>query len=255
MLFRVFAVLMGFVCLTGFFGFEGPFCERVKAAPVKKGVVLSQKIIDKNLEQQAVNHLEKVLKEQGEKRRYVIESVRIPKQLRLPPGNITYETTIKNGLRYHNMIQVIVQIFVNGEAYTSANCTMRVRVYEHMVSAARDIMPEKLITASDLRNDEREVDSRALKYYTVPDQVIGKVSNRLIKVGTILNQNMLRGPIIMYAGDEITLISNYNGVQIKTPGIATQPGREGIIIKVKNASSGKVLKGRVLDAHNVEIIN
>ena len=66
MLFRVFAVLMGFVCLTGFFGFEGPFCERVKAAPVKKGVVLSQKIIDKNLEQQAVNHLEKVLKEQGE---------------------------------------------------------------------------------------------------------------------------------------------------------------------------------------------
>ena len=81
------------------------------------------------------------------------------------------------------------------------------------------------------------------------------MSNRLIKAGTILNQNMLRGPIIMYAGDEITLISNYNGVQIKTPGIATQPGREGIIIKVKNASSGKVLKGRVLDAHNVEIIN
>ncbi len=255
MLFRVIAVLMGLAMMVGFGYAHVDFPVRAEAAPVKNGIVLSQKIIDKNLEQQAVMHLEQVLKEQGESRRYVIESVRIPKQLRLPPGNITYDVNIKNGLRYHNMIQVTVHVLVNGEEYTAVNCTMRVRVYEPMVSAAKDILPEVPIIASDLRNDEREVDSRALKYYTSPEQIIGKVSNRLIKVGTILKPSMLRGPIIMYAGDEITLISNYNGVQIKTPGIATQPGREGIIIKVKNASSGKVLKGRVLDAHSVEILN
>ncbi|MBQ1915794.1 MAG: flagellar basal body P-ring formation protein FlgA, partial [Selenomonadaceae bacterium] len=69
-----------------------------------------------------------------------------------------------------------------------------------------------------------------------------------------ITDRMLQSPIVMDVGTTITLMATHNGIQVKAEGVAMERGRIGKIIRVRNAKSRKVLRGRVLDANTVEII-
>ena len=50
------------------------------------------------------------------------------------------------------------------------------------------------------------------------------------------------------------LVLDTNGITIRAEGVALEPGRIGYEIRVRNVRSGKILRGKVLDAHTVQII-
>ena len=61
------------------------------------------------------------------------------------------------------------------------------------------------------------------------------------------------GARVLEAGDPVTLVTNYNGIEVKAEGVALQRGRVGERIRVRNARSAKVLLGTVVDAHTVRL--
>ena len=132
---------------------------------------------------------------------------------------------------------------------------MRVHVYEKMVTAARALQPEKPLAAADLRLEERELERISAQYFTKPADVQGKVLNRLLREGAVLTPNMIRNPVILQTNGMVNLIVDYNGVKVKTEGIALQAGRVGDVIRVRNTRSGRTLQGRVVDAQNVEVFH
>lgn len=214
-----------------------------------------QLVLRENFKQVAVQRLEQALAEAKETRRYTIEAVRVPMDTRLPAGTITYDALIPNGLRYHSMMPVYVEIRINGAFYRRITCTMRVHVYEKMVTAARALQPEKPLAAADLRLEERELERISAQYFTKPADVQGKVLNRLLREGAVLTPNMIRNPVILQTNGMVNLIVDYNGVKVKTEGIALQAGRVGDVIRVRNTRSGRTLQGRVVDAQNVEVFH
>ena len=66
---------------------------------------------------------------------------------------------------------------------------------------------------------------------------------------------MLQQPIVMDVGTPVTIRVNYHGIEVSANGIAMQRGRLGAKIRVRNVASGKVLRGTVVDAATVEIVN
>ena len=194
------------------------------------------------------------LEEDGEERRYEIQTVRMPKDLKVPEGEISLEAIAPSGLRYGLTVPIHVTVSVDGEPYRQLTCSFKIRVYDKVAVAARNLQPRRILQAKDVKLEEREVGLTALHYLTDAESVIGRELNRLVREGTIFTAGMVKNPVIMPMGTVVTIISRYNGIEIRVEGKAMQAGREGSVIKVQNTATHKVLDARVIDATTVEVI-
>ena len=59
---------------------------------------------------------------------------------------------------------------------------------------------------------------------------------------------------MMVTGAPVTIVSRVNGVEVKMDGVALEAGHAGDIIRVKNTSSRKIIRGRIVDEFTVEIV-
>jgi len=198
--------------------------------------------------------LEETLAAQGEKRRHELKLMREPPSMRCPPGEITSEVTIRPNFRYGTTIPISINTYVDGKFFRRATCYYRVIVYDRVLVAAHDLALEQVITAGDVRVEEREIDDRGVKYLFDLKDVVGQVPARMIRSGTPLTSRMIQTPIVMEVGSPIMLIAVHNGIEVRTEGVAMQRGRIGKIIKVRNTRSSKALRGKVIDATTVEIL-
>ena len=83
--------------------------------------------------------------------------------------------------------------------------------------------------------------------------MLGHVVSRMVPEGTVLSEDLLRQPVVMESGAAVTIVSRYNGIEVRVSGVALTRGRVGQKIRVRNAASRKVMLARVLDASTVEI--
>ena len=202
----------------------------------------------------AISRLERALREAGETRRHTIDVRTMVAGLRLPEGKISYEAFIPGGYHYGMPTMVRIDVKINGELYKRLNCSMMIHLYDNVVVTTRQIKPENLITADDIRLEEREIFSRnSFRYYTSLDAFDGMVSTKALNEGTIIYDYFIKPPIVVRFGMPVTIRSNINGVQVAVDGIARDNGRIGQIIKVKNQSSGRIVGARVLDENTVLI--
>ncbi len=202
----------------------------------------------------ATEQVESAMADLKETRRHTLEVSKAPRSLHAPAGELTYDVSIPNGLRYGGTTPVYVAIKTDGVPYRQVICYFRLHVYDQIVVAAKDLRPAVVLGASDLRLEEREVGSTSAKYLTSVDAAVGHEVNRLVREGIMLTEPMLQNPVIMQAGVQIYIVANVNGVRIKTEGVTLQRGREGDIIRVRNVHSSKVLRAKVLDATTVEVL-
>jgi len=52
----------------------------------------------------------------------------------------------------------------------------------------------------------------------------------------------------------VTLVAERGAITIRAEGVALEAGRIGYVIRVRNARSGKIMRGRVIDEKTVQII-
>ncbi len=189
-----------------------------------------------------------------ETRRYTIELVRVQKDMRTPPGQITFSVDAPTGLHYTSMTPIYVSVLIDGNLYRRAICYFRLHVFDKVVVSTRRLMPEQKLTAADVCLEEREVTSSTAKYLNKMEDAQGQVLDRLLPEGVPLTESMLRNPIVLEAGSSVHITANVNGIIVRTEGVTLQRGRSGDTIRVRNANSSKILRVRVIDAANVEII-
>ena len=202
----------------------------------------------------ATAQVETALTDFKETRRDTLEVIKAPRPLPAPAGDLTYDVSIPNGLRYGGVTSVYVIVKVDGVPFRQVICYVKVHVYDQVTVAAKNLLPEQTLGTADVRMEEREIGSLSAKYLTSADDAVGHVVNRLVREGIMLTQSMLQNPIIMQAGIPISIVANVNGVNIKTEGVTLQRGRKDDIIRVRNTRSGKVLRAKVLDAMTVEVM-
>lgn len=224
------------------------------AVTVKPTPQLPQVIVRENFIQQAVKCIDEIMAENGETRRYTIEPVNVPAGLRLPLGTITYRCYAPNGIRKGRNTAISVEVLVNGERYARRNCTMRVRVFGRVVTAARRIQHETPLQAEDLRLEEKEDKGQAYAMYTDPNELIGRVLSSNVGEGTVLHSGLIREPILIQPYAVINICTVFNGVEIKVPGTALERGRRGAYIAVKNDASGRRVRAKVIDENNVLVV-
>lgn len=128
-----------------------------------------------------------------------------------------------------------------------------VRFFEQVVVAARPLARQETLAAKDLRLERREITPRTGRGFSRIDDVAGKQATRAIQGDEIIAATAVDRPTLLKRGAPITLVFDSGSLRVETQGLAEEGGKIGDTIQVKNPSSGKVLRGVVLDGRSVRI--
>jgi len=92
----------------------------------------------------------------------------------------------------------------------------------------------------------------------VPDSIsslpgaVGLSSRRSLRAGEVLRQGQLAAPMLIKRGSAVNIVARKEQVEVSMAGEALDPGALGQVIRVRNATSGTVIRARVVDAGVVE---
>jgi flagella basal body P-ring formation protein FlgA len=109
-----------------------------------------------------------------------------------------------------------------------------------VVVAARPITAGQTLASDDLELRDEPISlyaGRSVFYH--PEDAVGGMAVMSLPLGTILSESNVEQPVIVQAGQSITVSAQSGGVDISVTGIAEQSGRIGDTILVANQSSGK----------------
>ena len=202
----------------------------------------------------AAQKIEEKLAASGETRRHELYLQRAASTMRLPAGEVTAVVEFPRGLPYSREFPVVFSVYVDGVFYRRVTSYYRVTVYDRVLVAMADIRAEEAISPANTRVEERAVDTPPELTITDFARLDGRVAGRYIRKDVTITPSVLAMPLVLRAGNSVQLVLDANGIVIRAEGVALEPGRIGYTIRVRNVRSGKILRGKVIDAATVQVI-
>ncbi len=120
--------------------------------------------------------------------------------------------------------------------------------------ATRPLPPNTVLSSTDVQRVKRNIASLGYGYISTLDGGSGYRTKRSIAQGAIITPPMIEAAVMIRRGQAVTLLSHAGPVAVSMAGIADNDGSLGSRIKVRNATSGRVIEGIVRSAETVEIM-
>jgi flagella basal body P-ring formation protein FlgA len=137
----------------------------------------------------------------------------------------------------------------NGKQFTKQ---IKVNWYQPVVYSASPLAKKTPIDIPSLRT-RIGLTGMTATLFSSPEQLAGAVTRKPVSARAAISTGDISQNGFVRAGSSVTMVANVNGLGVQVKGIAMQRGGIGDMIKVKNLSSGKILKARVVGADRVEI--
>lgn len=131
---------------------------------------------------------------------------------------------------------------------------VRGRVTAMVAVANAAVAPNETLTSAQVGLDRRDISGIADPIGN-PDDAVGQMSRRMLRPGDILRASQLSSPILVKRGDAVMMVARRDGIEVSTGGEALDAGGQGAVVRVRNASSGQVLRMRVAGPGTVEPID
>jgi len=128
-----------------------------------------------------------------------------------------------------------------------------IKLFDEVVVSAAPLARHEAIDPSAVRLMRRDISSLNSRPFKSVDEVIGQQTAHPVEANEILTQKNLDRPNLMRRGSPVTLVYETRALRVESPGYSVEGGKAGDVIQVKNANSGKMLRGVVLDERTVRI--
>jgi flagella basal body P-ring formation protein FlgA len=118
--------------------------------------------------------------------------------------------------------------------------TVTIDAHMAVVVAARPITAGQTLESDDLALRDEPISlyaGRSVFYH--PEDAVGGMAVMSLPLGTILTAGNIQQPIVVQAGQSITVDAQSGGVDISITGTAEESGRLGDTILVTNPTSGR----------------
>jgi flagella basal body P-ring formation protein FlgA len=120
--------------------------------------------------------------------------------------------------------------------------------------AAHALVAGSVLTANDLRTEQRDISTLPPGYMDDPAATVGLTAGRPIASGAVITNQFLLGAKAVERGQTVTLVADAGGMSVSMQGRAITDGMVNQRVKVENLSSGKVVEGIARSRQVVEII-
>ncbi|WP_211827081.1 flagellar basal body P-ring formation chaperone FlgA [Kistimonas asteriae] len=156
----------------------------------------------------------------------------IPGQNRLLVGNITVKAVCR-------------------EPRWSIHAKANIRIELPVVKSARTIDRDQLIRSDDLIIQPVSLSQIRGRYFAHKTELTGQMASRRITPAQIVRPDMVEPPRIIRKNDDVMIEARINGVTVTMKGMALEGGAMNETIQVRNSSSGKVVKAKVITSGKV----
>ena len=127
----------------------------------------------------------------------------------------------------------------------------RSRVLVPTVVTIRDIERGAILSRADVEVIHKAPHPQSHK---LPAQVVGKRTRRGFEAGESVLGTWIEVPPLVQRGDRVDAAVLRDGLEVRAPAVALQRGGIGDVIRLKIPTTGRVVHGRILSAHRVEVI-
>lgn len=110
------------------------------------------------------------------------------------------------------------------------------------------------ISADDLMLERRDISAISDAISELP-AVVGQSSRRSLRAGQVVQRQMLVAPIRVRRGDTVHIVARSGPVEVTSTGEALESGRADDMVRVRNATTGKVIRVRVTAGGTVEPVD
>ncbi len=171
----------------------------------------------------------------------------------LPSGVVRYRILKPTKGITPGLQSFLVAAEVDGKEAARLWIRAEIRIFGDVLVTSYPLARHEIVSADKVRLEWRDISSVAARPFSRMDEVEGLEAARPLEVNAVLTQTSLERPTLIRRGSAITLVYESRSLRVETPGIAEEGGKAGELIQVKNLSSGKLLRGLVLDGRTVRI--
>ncbi|MCJ0974406.1 flagellar basal body P-ring formation protein FlgA [Pseudomonas sp. PS1] len=147
-----------------------------------------------------------------------------------------------------------VRVSCEGSAPWSVFVPAQVHLYREVVVTLRPLKRDSIIDVTDVTLAERDVSLLNQGYLTAIDQVVGNKLTRPVLADQVVPPSYVSLAEVVRKGDQVVISAKNSAINVRMPGEALSDGAVGSQIRVKNQSSGRVVKARVTGPGQVEVM-
>jgi len=200
----------------------------------------------------AVKYIEDKMIEENVKK-YEINEIKSFSEIKIPFGKYSIEFEERENSDYFGKQLFKYNIFVEDRLVHKGNITFDVDVFKEVLIAGDMIRKGTLIDENML--DFQEVNISKFRYTPCFDmqEIIGKIAQRTISIGTVITDYMLSEPYLVKKGEAVNITYSTGSLIVQSNGVAMEDGYKNEVIKVKNLSNKRLQSAVVVNSDRVEI--
>ncbi len=122
-----------------------------------------------------------------------------------------------------------------------------------VVFSSRALTRGALLTAEDLETRQVSLDKLPIGYLSDSSRLANFELTRPVRAGTPLTLNAVRSRKIIRQGQEVIIVAQTSGIQVRMTGEALKNGDFGDLIPVKNLKSGRTVEATILSDSTVSV--
>jgi len=174
-------------------------------------------------------------------------------RLELPSGNFKEELSLESIGKSH--ARFVYKVYSeDGELLKKLWLPVRID-RKVKVIVARLTIPKGSLIKPQMVEEETLPLSKARYAFQDLNQVIGKIARQTIPKGEVIKEKMLSPNYVVRKGNRVKVIYERGAIRIELYGLALDSGSVGNIIRVKNVSTGKILRCRVEKDGSVRFVS
>lgn len=131
---------------------------------------------------------------------------------------------------------------------------VRAHVSAKVVVAVAAVAAGKPLTAADLVLERHDVTATPDTVSDL-DATAGMASRRALRAGDVLRQSLLTAPVLVRRGDAVSIVVRKEQIEISVAGEAMEAGTRDAAIRVRNVSTGNVIRAKVIGPGMVEPVD
>jgi len=140
-----------------------------------------------------------------------------------------------------------IAVHCNSDKGWTIYSIVAIKAYQQVLVSAKPLLRNEQIHPEHLTQERRDVGSLQQGYLSDPLDVLNKQVVRNIPAGTVLTRSHYSETTLVKRGEQVRIQSGKAGLLISAPGVAMMDGVKGQQIRVKNASSQRIVQATVIN--------
>lgn len=150
--------------------------------------------------------------------------------------------------------RVAVTVSCPGNAGWAIRVPVQIQLFRQVLVTTRPLARGDSVGLGDVHTEERDVARLGYGYVESLDQIAGRSLARPLNAGSVLDPGQLQSRQVVRSGEQVQLIAQLDGIEVRTSGMALDGGDTGAHLRVRNEHSGRVVDGVVLGAGEVKAL-